>query len=496
MKHPSTLALLLIAPLQIAAQTWTQKANFGTPGSERWQAVSFSINGKGYLGTGQTMSGIRRDFWEYDPVTDSWTQKADLGLDFYDGRQMAVGFTIGSLGYVGLGRDPGSTYKNDLWEFDPNTNIWIRKADFPGGARMGAVGFTIADKAYVGTGFNGTNPYFSDFWEYNPSSNSWTMKAGFAGGDRTYAAGFSISGKGYVGTGMAWGNCYNDFWEYNPSTNSWTTKAAVGSTTRRDAVGLSIGSLGYIGTGLSGSFANLKDYWEYNPLTNVWTQKLDFGGSARYDASAFTIGTCGYVGAGYSGSYTRDIWATCPVVQPIGLISFSGFNTNGGVHLNWVSPSLSGQEIFTVERSSDAKNFEAIATSPVNENSDQEYFYDDPAPFAGVFYYRLRITYGDQENISDVLEVFTGNDMAFRLGEIFPNPASDRMQCTVTCAVGGLIEVNIMDLYGKSCATQTLTVREGTNAVSLPVNLLRTGIYMMHVRDEENNLLSGKFMKQ
>src|SRR6185503_18531721 len=69
-----------------AQDTWTQKADFG--GTGRAYAVGFSIGSKGYIGTG---SSNGKDFWEYDPATDTWTQKADFGGTY---RSFAAGFSI------------------------------------------------------------------------------------------------------------------------------------------------------------------------------------------------------------------------------------------------------------------------------------------------------------------------------------------------------------------------------------------------------------------
>src|SRR5438874_2713322 len=97
-------AILLAAGLSKshAHNTWTQKANFG--GSARFGAVGFSIGIKGYIGTGINGSccpfNVLKDIWEYDPTTDTWTQKADFGGGL---RGWAVGFSIGDKGYVGTG---------------------------------------------------------------------------------------------------------------------------------------------------------------------------------------------------------------------------------------------------------------------------------------------------------------------------------------------------------------------------------------------------------
>src|SRR5436189_6019241 len=84
-----------------AQGTCTQKANFGGPGRE--SAVGFSIGSKGYIGTGAADSGLLKDFWEYDPATNTWIQKADFpGTARYD----ATGFSSGSKGYIGTGCCP------------------------------------------------------------------------------------------------------------------------------------------------------------------------------------------------------------------------------------------------------------------------------------------------------------------------------------------------------------------------------------------------------
>ena len=75
-----------------------------------------------------------------------------------------------------------SPYTKDFWEYNPSTtaNTWTQKADFGGTARYEAVGFSIGSKGYIGTGCDGSS-YTKDFWEYDPAANTWTQKADFGG---------------------------------------------------------------------------------------------------------------------------------------------------------------------------------------------------------------------------------------------------------------------------------------------------------------------------
>lgn len=311
----------------VQTYVWTQKADFG--GTARNRAVGFSIGDKGYIGTG--FDGVaRKDFWEYDPTTDSWTQKADFGGT---ARYDAIGFSIGNKGYLGTGYD-GARQK-DFWEFDPSLNIWTQKADFGGTARRYAVGFSVGNKGYIGTGADGSSK--KDLWEYDPSTDTWLQKTDFPGTARYGAVAFSIGNKGYVGIGFDGTSRYEDFWEWNQATDTWTQKADFGGGERTAAVGFSIGSFGYIGTGNTPSI--LKDFWEWNPNTDTWVQKADVGNSERNAAVGFSIGNKGYIGTGLLGSSKKDFWEYAPSTTSGTLVT--NVTCNGGSDGS-ISISVSG----------------------------------------------------------------------------------------------------------------------------------------------------------
>jgi hypothetical protein len=147
------------------ANMWTQKADVG--GTVRGLAIGFSIGTKGYIGTGFGDGSYKKDFWEYDPDANTWNQKADFGGT---PRRFAVGFSIGSKGYAGTGYDHWNSivqYRKDFWEYDPDADTWTQKADFAGTARGYTVAFSIGGKGYIGTGI-GDGSSRKDFWEYDP----------------------------------------------------------------------------------------------------------------------------------------------------------------------------------------------------------------------------------------------------------------------------------------------------------------------------------------
>ena len=259
---------------------WTQKANF--PGNLRSPGFSFSVAGKGYVGGGfQGWSAnppFLKDFWVWDQATNVWTQKTD----FPGTERTAFSFVIGGKAYVGGGSGPpivtgNPTYFYDLWEWDPVADTWAQKANFPGPGRNGPVSFTIGTKGYIATGYGASD--YDDLWEWDQTINTWAQKASFPGGTRYSAAGFAIGTKGYLGTGykVGLGDPFKDFWEWDQPTNTWVQKADFSAQKRLDAVGFSIGDRGYLGLGSDGTGTYYKDLWEYKPcgpVTNASQSEL------------------------------------------------------------------------------------------------------------------------------------------------------------------------------------------------------------------------------
>ncbi|MES2139310.1 MAG: kelch repeat-containing protein [Bacteroidota bacterium] len=299
----------------------------------RTDGVGFSIGNKGYIGTGLGYVGVVTyydDFWEFDPEFKTWTQKADLGgngsnLNLGMERANAVGFSIGNKGYIGTGHKSSGIspdqYLKDFWEYNPVSNVWLRKADCGVTTRQFAVGFSIGNKGYVGSGQPGNTGILTDFWEYDPVTDLWTRKTDLLV-PRFSGVGFSIGNKGYCGMGTNGSVRQNDFFEFDPSDASlgldingnplgkWTAKQNVPSPGSNGSVGFSIENKGYIGTGFSGVY--LKGFYEYDPNLNIWDTLPDFEGGNRGSAIGFSIGNKGYIGTGVTQTSIlnglKDFW--------------------------------------------------------------------------------------------------------------------------------------------------------------------------------------------
>jgi hypothetical protein len=264
-------------PNEFFIQTaWTRKADFEGSIYPKLE-YAFSISNKAYIWAGS-------DFWEYDANNDQWTAKANFPGEI---RESIVSFSINGKGYAGTGRGldfQEARILNDFWEYDPLMDKWTRKADVGGGIRTDATGFSIGSKGYIGIGRD-NNEHKKDFWEYNPQSDKWTQKKDFAGGNRYRSVGFNSLKKGYIGGGISFSFEWAfDLWEYSPIDDTWLKKSStVPIILDSNLERCSIGDKQYFQiTTDSGAL------WEYNTLTNQWS-KIDFFPESDYFQVMFPL---------------------------------------------------------------------------------------------------------------------------------------------------------------------------------------------------------------
>jgi N-acetylneuraminic acid mutarotase len=279
------------------------------PFGKRSITFSFSIGDLVFIGAGEHNDEGSNDFWVYNTQADYWTSLASMpGI----GRIGGISFSLKGKGYIGLGAKNGmatSSYRNDLYEYDPALNIWSEKAVFPGLARVDASYFVINEKAYAGLGNTGINQ--KDFYEFDPDKNSWRKIHDFDGGATSAAAGISMLGKGFITCG-AWSRGYSKtLYEYIPITDHWELKEDFPGIARYYVNGHGIDSNLFIAVGGrgDGGAIHYNDCYLFNAKTGKWS------GLPAYLTGPEGISRTGggsvkgniYMGTGFNGFF-RDDW--------------------------------------------------------------------------------------------------------------------------------------------------------------------------------------------
>jgi len=91
------------------------------PDKGRENGVSLSINNRYFVSTGRQFGGpltgghVKSDIYEYDAVRNIWYNRGNIPQG---NRENAVTFVINGIGYIGFGENNDKVL-NDLWSFEP-----------------------------------------------------------------------------------------------------------------------------------------------------------------------------------------------------------------------------------------------------------------------------------------------------------------------------------------------------------------------------------------
>ena len=157
------------------SDTWTILANT-FPGGARTSASAFSANNKGYITFGSLNPDVNtllaNDLWEFTPGaaagSGTWLAKSNFPGSARFG---AFAFSLNGNGYVGGGIGLLQAVYADFYQYDPLNDTWTPEINFPGINKIAGKSFVINNKGYVGTGQD-LSIFYPDFYEYAPSTNS------------------------------------------------------------------------------------------------------------------------------------------------------------------------------------------------------------------------------------------------------------------------------------------------------------------------------------
>lgn len=302
------------------------------------------------------------------PIEDIQLEFTKIGEFPASGRSGAFSFTIGNKIYIGTGfgsNASGQAYLGDFWEYDIISKSWTEKASFPLGPFIGGDAVVYNGKGYVffGGTLNCPELYvpcehisYTAVHAYDPTSDTWekvadlsgypTVSSGFATleGDQalfvwdkktieinmldfqfvqkpeppasiTSSAQFRIGNKVYFACGLESGKGTKATYSYDVTSGLWEKLSDFPGIKRYGSVGFSFGGFGYIVGGKESDFfgedQQFKEIWQFNPSDKSWKKMTDYPGLAFTGKVLEVVGNDVFLGFGgnrNSITFEKDWW--------------------------------------------------------------------------------------------------------------------------------------------------------------------------------------------
>lgn len=198
-----------------------------------------------------------------------------------------------------------------------------------------------------------------------------------------------------------------------------------------------------------------------------------------------------WVAVGVEGQIQYTTNANAPL--PVSLVSFTGQSEGFTAHLSWETAWEKGASHFLIERSQDAKSFEAIGRVDAqgNTNKNQHYNFFDPALTAGWWYYRLRqVDLDGTYMYSSITAVRIGTEPLGTL-TLSPNPSAGPLLLEYKA---GIRSVSIYSLAG--VLVQEQRFEQAVNQWSWNGQNQSSRSYLIKVQTEDGNHKILRWVKQ
>jgi hypothetical protein len=189
-----------------------------------------------------------------------------------------------------------------------------------------------------------------------------------------------------------------------------------------------------------------------------------------------------------------SVFGTAQSVQPlpVEIVTFNGNAEPDYNHLKWVTATETGNDYFTVERSTDGVTFVELGRVDGAGNSTQllNYFFNDMNPFEGTNYYRLKQTdFNGHYTYSSMISLdFHRGNMS--VNNIHPNPTNGEVNFDFASPEETEIHYIITDVTGRVVADERKIVKAGVTTIGTLIPDEGAGIYSLKIIEEKHGFIS------
>lgn len=202
-------------------------------------------------------------------------------------------------------------------------------------------------------------------------------------------------------------------------------------------------------------------------------------------APGVTTGVGAFTASGIS-NFSPIVLVNSGGILPIELITFTGQCEGNLVQLNWTTASELNNDYFTIEKSTDAINWEIIGTKQGAGNSTHIIKYDfvEPANYRNtdVIYYRLKQTdYNGKSEYFNPIGIINCTEELEVL--VYPNPTSDILYIKAE-NTNSFYTATLYNADGKLIFTESLSSNQ-VNAIN--ISDIASGVYSLLILNKDTN---------
>lgn len=280
------------------------------------EGASLVVNDAGntlVLFGGKAGSTYNNDVWNYDITAGTWTQQTPASSPSARSDHSAVRVSGGFLVYGG--EVGASSFVGDLWRYTFATSTWtqLTTTGTAPTARGGQATVSVAGGVVV---FGGSLPYgfASDLWRFAPGVTASQSAAGYLAGRYQAAAAQRDTNNVYIFGGVENTTTYlNDLVSYSVVTGQFTSITTTKHVTPRAQTAIASVSSGiFLFGGIDGTTV-YGDVWLYQTAAGNWDQRTIAGVApvARYGHTVVqetTNAVLLFGGITSDGTYLNDAW--------------------------------------------------------------------------------------------------------------------------------------------------------------------------------------------
>jgi len=183
---------------------------------------------------------------------------------------------------------------------------------------------------------------------------------------------------------------------------------------------------------------------------------------------------------GFSSFFIHTALGPNPLA--ISIADIKAANAGQRNRIDWKTASEQTGDVLTLEHSKDGKDFKTLAAIPA-KGAASDYTYWDEKPYAGVNYYRLKVTGTDRRvNYSQVVTATVSGGSAFTV-RAYPNPVKDVLTVTLSGERAANSNIVVTDMIGRTVTTLNCD----SDKMTIDMSNLPHGNYIVKYTDDAHS---------